>query len=149
MLAETRRFTPQCRHAGTADSGRSTGGSVMSHRLAAACAAMGLLAFTPLPSEAGDRQRGNGWGHGGGHHRGYGHAPGQWVHPQYGPSYRAPAYDHAPRPPRVYYAPPPVYYARPPVYYAPPPVYYAPRPAYPSWGYPQGEVTFGLRVPVR
>ncbi len=110
----------------------------MSHRLATTttAAVLGLLA-TPLAAEAGDRHRGHGWGHGSGHHRGpgQGHAPGQWVHPQYGLIYRAPAYYHAPRPPRVYHAPPPVYYAPPP--------------AYPSRGYPQGEVTFGLRVPVR
>lgn len=122
----------------------------MGHRFATA-ATFALLLAAPLAATAGDGPRGHGWGHGWGHQRGHGHGhtPGQWVHPQYGPSYRAPAYHHAPRPPRVIYAPPSVHHAPPPVYHAPPPVYHAPRPAYPSWGYKQGEVTFGLRVPVR
>jgi hypothetical protein len=104
--------------------------------LIAAMAAAGLLAGA-LPAEAESRGRGRGHGE-------YYRGGGQWVHPQYGPSYRAPHYYYAPRP--VYVVPPPVYYAPPPpVYYAPPP----PVVVYPGWGYPQGEVSFGLRLPIR
>lgn len=99
-------------------------------------AAAAVLA-SALPGTAGERERRR--GHDREDYRG-----GQWVYPQYGPNYRVPRHYYAPRP--VYVLPPPVYYAPPPpVYYAPPP----PVVVYPGWGYPQGEVSFGLRLPIR
>lgn len=109
----------------------------------AAIAAGSLLASAwPAAADGPGRGRGNGYGH-------YRGGPPPWVQPQYGPSYRAPRHYYAPR---QYYAPRPVYVLPPPVYYAPPPpVYYAPPPVvvYPGWGYPQGEINFGLRLPIR
>jgi len=110
--------------------------------VAVATLAFTVLAAGAVPAGAHDGPRGRGHGD---HQHWRGPPPGQWVHPQYGPSYWAP--------PPVRYRPAPVYVA-PPVVYPPPVMYYPAVPAYPVYpGYPgyagpRGGVSLGVQIPL-
>jgi hypothetical protein len=95
------------------------------------------------------RGPGPGWGGGPGPGAWRGGPPGQLVQPQYGPSYRVPAYS---MPPPLRYPPPPAYLAPPPMAYPPPVVVYPAYPTYPAYpGYyaPGGGLSLGLQLPLR
>jgi hypothetical protein len=68
-------------------------------------------------------------------------------HYHHAPSYYGPAYMKVPRGHVHYYAPAPVYYAPRPVVMYPAPVMYGP--AYPAYGYPGGNLSIGVNVPLR
>ncbi|OFW97161.1 MAG: hypothetical protein A3D94_23125 [Alphaproteobacteria bacterium RIFCSPHIGHO2_12_FULL_66_14] len=95
--------------------------------LAACVASVAVLAF------AGGAEAGDGWKKKG---RGY-----------YAPGYYGPAYVKVPPGHVRYYAPAPVYYVPRPVVVYPEPMMYAP--AYPAYGYPGGNLSIGVNVPLR